>query len=142
VEVLSLVRGGMFGDQDRVQLAIPRLSTGLRESATVFGTGLVSGLNWALDGGAIRRPDDMGPVDRGPSRLTRPQNIGLMATARRQSGMGAPVFVAVEMRDPSRGRRTRRRHEAQPLSSACRLLASPMARGAEWRVEARRVARW
>ncbi len=131
VEVLSLVRGGItFGDQDRVQLAIPRLSTGLRESATVFGTGLVSGLNWALDG--VARSDApmtwvLSTVVRRDS--LRPQNIGLMATARRQSGMGAPVFVAVEMRDPSRGAA----NTSAPRSTAL-VFRVPLAGIAEWRV--------
>ncbi len=131
VEVLSLVRGGIsFGDQDRVQLAIPRLSAGLRESATIFGTGLVPGLNWALDG--VARPD--APMNWVLSTVVRrdslpPQNIGLMATARRQSGMGAPVFVAVEIRDPSRGAANSSAQRTTTL-----VFRVPLAGIAEWRV--------
>lgn len=109
IQVISLVKNGLRLPTTDVAAAcihVPRTLPRLRDPVAVIGRGREANLNWALDGlawPAVPMTWPLEPVIRqiglGSSQ------IGVFGETRKESGLGGPVYIPVDVR-PREGRCT------------------------------------
>ena len=103
IQVISLVRNRLqLPTGDSAYVHVPASLTGLRDTVAVAGRGRQANLNWALDWHAMPGKPMTWLLQPVVKKINLDSSrIGVFGVTQKQSGLGAPVYVPVDVRNPS-----------------------------------------
>jgi hypothetical protein len=102
VQVISLVRNRLrLPKGDSAYVHVPTSLNGLRDTVTVGGRGRQANLNWALDWHAMPGQPMIWLLQPVIKKIGLDSSrIGVYGVTQKRSGLGAPVYVPVDVRHP------------------------------------------